>query len=233
MTIKAIIIEDSRLARVELREQLKAFPQVEVITEAANAYDGQEAIEANQPDLIFLDINLPGRDGFEMLLYLSVIPQVIFTTAYDEYAIKAFEINAIDYLKKPITKDRLASAIEKVSVETTDETMTLDQQFFIKDGEKCFLIKLSDVQQFQSIGNYTRIFFDEVNPMTYRSLSQIEAKLPEDSFFRANRNTIVHLNWVRDMQQSASGSFELRMENGNVVELSQRKSSEFKKRWTL
>ena len=107
MSIKAIIIEDSRLARVELREQLKAFPQITIIAEAANAFDGQEAIETHHPDLIFLDINMPGRDGFEMLAQLSVIPQIIFTTAYDDYAIQAFEINAIDYLMKPITKDRL------------------------------------------------------------------------------------------------------------------------------
>lgn len=235
MTIKAIIVEDSRLARLELKEQLKTFPQIELVTEAENAFDGQKAIEEHQPDLIFLDINMPGRDGFEMLEQLAVVPQIIFTTAYDDYAIKAFEINAIDYLMKPITHDRLATALDKVQHGSTEliESMDLEQQFFIKDGDACFLVKLANVQMFQSVGNYTRVFFESKNPMTYRSLSQVEAKLPEDNFFRANRSTIVNLNWVRNLEVGMSGSFELTLENGNVVELSQRKSTEFKKRWTL
>ncbi len=234
MTIRAIIIEDSRLARLELQQQLKSFPDIQIVAEAENAFDGQQAIEEHRPDLIFLDINMPGRDGFEMLEQLSVVPAVIFTTAYDDYAIKAFEINALDYLMKPITKERLATALEKVSASEVEPlTMQLEQQFFIKEGENCFLVKLADVQQFQSVGNYTRVFFNGVNPMTYRSLAQVEAKLPEDSFFRANRSHIVNLNWVRNLQQGISGAFELTLENGNVVELSQRKSTEFKKRWTL
>ena len=234
MTIKAVIVEDSRLARLELLEQLKSFPDVEIIAEATNGIEGQELIEKHNPDLIFLDINMPGRDGFEMLEQLSVVPQVIFTTAYDDYAIKAFEINALDSLMKPVTKERLAAALNKVTEQSTEEpAMNLDQQFFIKDGDNCFLVKLADVQQFQSVGNYTRVFFNNKNPMTYRSLAQVEGKLPEDAFFRANRSTIVNLNWVRNLQQGLSGAFELTMENGNQVELSQRKSSEFKKRWTL
>lgn len=234
MSIRAVIVEDSRLARLELLEQLKSFPEVKIIAEAANGIEGQELIEKHNPDLIFLDINMPGRDGFEMLEQLSVVPQVIFTTAYDEYAIKAFEINALDYLMKPVTSERLATALSKVTEITSEQPMmTLQQQFFIKDGDNCFLVKLADVQQFQSVGNYTRVFFNHVNPMTYRSLAQVESKLPEDSFFRANRSNIVNLNWVRNLQQGVSGAFELTLENGNTVELSQRKSSEFKKRWTL
>ena len=235
MTIKAIIVEDSRLARLELKEQLKAFPQIELIAEAKNAFEGQKVIEQQQPDLIFLDINMPGRDGFEMLEQLAIVPQVIFTTAYDDYAIKAFEINAIDYLMKPITHDRLATALDKVQEGSTEsvESMDLDQQFFIKDGEACFLVKLANVQMFQSVGNYTRVFFESKNPMTYRSLSHVEAKLPEETFFRANRSTIVNLNWVQNLEVGISGTFELTLDNGNLVELSQRKSAEFKKRWTL
>ena len=146
MSIRAIIIEDSRLARLELREQLKAFSHIELIAEAENGIEGEALILKHSPDLIFLDINMPGRDGFEMLEQLSVIPQVIFTTAYDEFAIKAFEINALDYLLKPITTERLAAALNKVIVNSDEEVpLTLEQQFFIKDGDNCFLVKLADV----------------------------------------------------------------------------------------
>lgn len=146
--IRAAIIEDSRLARLELKEQLKSFSQIEIIAEAGNAFDGQALIEEHRPDLIFLDINMPGRDGFEMLEQLSVLPTVIFTTAYDEYAIKVFEINAIDYLLKPVTPERLETALNKVTEQfirehdhNVDIQMELEQQFFIKEGENCYLVR--------------------------------------------------------------------------------------------
>src|SRR3982751_2519561 len=112
--MRAIIIDDERLARTELKKLLQDFPEVEVVDEAANAEEGISKIEAQQPDLIFLDIQMPGKTGFDMLSQLERIPQVIFTTAYDEFALKAFEVNALDYLLKPIEPKRLADAILKL-----------------------------------------------------------------------------------------------------------------------
>ena len=115
MTKRAIIIDDERLARNELKKLLMDFPEVEVIAEAANASEGIEKVESLQPDLIFLDIQMPGKTGFDMLAELDRAPHVIFTTAYDEYALKAFEVNALDYLLKPVEPKRLADALHKLA----------------------------------------------------------------------------------------------------------------------
>src|SRR5690349_11796570 len=112
--IKAIIIDDERLARNELRKLLQEFPEIEIIAEAANAAEGLERIENLSPDLVFLDIQMPGKTGFDLLAELDRAPNVIFTTAYDEYALKAFEVNALDYLLKPVEPKRLADAIQKL-----------------------------------------------------------------------------------------------------------------------
>src|SRR5688572_19388466 len=112
--MKAIIIDDERLARTELRKLLQDFPEIEVVDEASNAEEGVLKIENHNPDLIFLDIQMPGKTGFDMLSELDHAPQVIFTTAYDEYALKAFEVNALDYLLKPVEPRRLADAVEKL-----------------------------------------------------------------------------------------------------------------------
>src|SRR4029078_2387046 len=112
--MKAIIIDDERLARTELRKLLQDFPEIEIVDEASNAEEGIQKIENLNPDLIFLDIQMPGKTGFDMLSELDHAPQVIFTTAYDEYALKAFEVNALDYLLKPVEPRRLADAVEKL-----------------------------------------------------------------------------------------------------------------------
>src|ERR1700694_1310164 len=124
--IKAIIIDDERLARNELKKLLLDFPEIEVIAEAANANEGVEKIDSLRPDLIFLDIQMPGKTGFDMLSELERIPNVIFTTAYDEYALKAFEVNALDYLLKPVEPKRLADAIQKLHMAEEKELITDD-----------------------------------------------------------------------------------------------------------
>jgi len=168
--MRAIIIDDERLARAELRKLLQDFPEVEVIDEAANAEEGITKIEAQNPDLIFLDIQMPGRTGFDMLSSLEKSPNVIFTTAYDEYALKAFEVNALDYLLKPVEPKRLADAIQKLHFIETKEPvsngenvnkslLTENDQVFVKDGERCWFVKLSDIRLFESVGNYAKVFF--------------------------------------------------------------------------
>src|SRR5437764_8925027 len=112
--MKAIIIDDERLARTELRKLLQEFPEIEIVDEASNAEEGIQKIDNHNPDLVFLDIQMPGKTGFDMLSELDHAPQVIFTTAYDEYALKAFEVNALDYLLKPVEPRRLSDALEKL-----------------------------------------------------------------------------------------------------------------------
>lgn len=240
--IKAVIVEDSRLARNELKELIKGYSQITIIGEAENVDDGFKLINDSSPDLLFLDINMPEKDGFELLEMLDEVPITIFTTAFDEYAIKSFDYNALDYLLKPINEKRFAKAIEKVEekLDATKETgvendqrLTGNSQIFIKDGEKCWLIKVGDISHFEIVGNYTRVFFQDEKPMLYKSLNQIEEKLPEKYFFRANRQQIINTNFIDNVVPWFNGKLKLTMANGEEVEVSRRQSYLFKDKMSL
>ncbi|MDC6404826.1 MULTISPECIES: LytR/AlgR family response regulator transcription factor [Maribacter] len=241
--IKAVIVEDSRLARNELKELIKGYPQIEVIGEAENVDDGFALINEEHPDLLFLDINMPEKDGFELLEMLDEVPITIFTTAFDEYAIKSFEYNALDYLLKPINEKRFAQAIEKVeeklsknteaTTKENTERLTGNSQIFIKDGEKCWLIKVGDISHFEIVGNYTRVFFQDEKPMLYKSLNQVEEKLPEKYFFRANRQQIINTNFITNVVPWFNGKLKLTMANGEEIEVSRRQSYLFKDKMSL
>ena len=194
MQKKVLLIDDERLARNELKKLLQDFPEIEVIGEAANADEGIEKIESLNPDLIFLDIQMPGKTGFDMLAQLDSAPDVIFTTAYDEYALKAFEVNALDYLMKPIEPNRLADAIQKLQLAEEKEiaaslgginrgTLTEADQVFVKDGERCWFVKLGEVRLFESVGNYAKVFFGNNKPLILKSLNALEERLDEKLWF--------------------------------------------------
>lgn len=232
--MKALVIDDSRLARNELKRLLKDFDNVQIVGEASNAMEAIEKIENDKPDLIFLDIQMPGKDGFELLEELDYIPEVVFTTAYDEYAIKAFEFNALDYLLKPIQKDRLAGALSKISEKQEREAaggsdrMTSADQVFVKDGDKCWFVRLADVRLFEVEGNYTKLYFDDQRPMIPRTLNYLETRLDPKYFFRANRQQIINLNWIERIEPWFSGSIKIYMKGGNEVDVSRRQTQRFK-----
>ncbi len=242
--MKTIIIDDERLARNELKRLLEDFPKIQVVAEAANADEAIELIEEHNPDLIFLDIQMPGRNGFELLEALEdKVPEVIFTTAYDEYALKAFEVNALDYLLKPIDQSRLAEAIGKVEFELkrneqqvgqVNNYLTESDQVFVKDGEKCWFVKLENVKLFESMGNYVRLHFIDQKPMILKSLNSLEEKLDPKSFFRANRKHIINLQWVDKIEPWFSGGLlvTLKMNEKDTalekVEISRRQAIKFK-----
>ena len=241
MKIRAVIVEDSRLARNELKELIKQHKDLELVGEAENVDDGVALIESESPDLLFLDINMPEKDGFDLLEMLDEVPITIFTTAYDEYAIRSFEYNALDYLLKPVSNKRFDMALEKVrdkmesNVEESSNSkkLTENSQIFIKDGESCWLVKIGNISLFEIVGNYTRVFFEEKKPMLYKSLNQVEEKLPEDSFFRANRQQIVNTNYIENVVPWFNGKLKLTMKNGEEVEVSRRQSYIFKDRMSL
>lgn len=233
----ALIIEDSRLARVELKNMLKVHTNIELLGEAANAEEGLVLINQHQPDLLFLDINMPGKNGFELLEMLEEVPLVIFTTAYDEYAIKAFEYNTLDYLLKPIAVDRLAKAIAKIEQQlkeeegedsNKEEKLTLNSRIFVKDGEDCWLVNLAQIRRFESVGNYTKVYFDENKPMIHRSLNKIEERLDTTQFFRANRQQIINLKYIKDISTWFSGNLKVIMQDGEEIEISRRQATKFK-----
>ncbi len=241
-TIKTVIVEDSRLARNELKELIKTHTQIKIVGEAENVDDGYALILESRPDLLFLDINMPEKDGFELLEMLDEVPITVFTTAFDEYAIKSFEYNALDYLLKPINEKRFAQAIEKIEAKlknedepalTAQERLTGTSQIFIKDGEKCWLVKIGEISHFEIVGNYTRVFFKDENPLLYKSLNQVEEKLPEDYFFRANRQQIINTNFIAAVVPWFNGKLKLTMQNGAEVEVSRRQSYLFKDKMSL
>lgn len=241
MKAKAVIVEDSRLARNELKELLKGHPDIGLVGEAENVDQGYELIQNSHPDLLFLDINMPEKDGFELLEMLDVVPITIFTTAFDEYALKSFEYNALDYLLKPINQKRFDLAIDKAKKQlagnlespSNAKHLTEKSQIFIKDGEKCWLVKIGEISHFEIVGNYSRVFFADESPMLYKSLNQIEEKLPESSFFRVNRQQIVNTHFIENVVPWFNGKLKLIMQNGDEIEVSRRQSYLFKDKMSI
>jgi two-component system LytT family response regulator len=243
--IRAIIIDDERLARNELKKLLLDFPEIEVVAEAANASEGVEKIDSLNPDLVFLDIQMPGKTGFDMLSELERAPNVIFTTAYDEYALKAFEVNALDYLLKPVEPKRLADALQKMQLEEdkepiSDHTLSVNRsilnehdQVFVKDGERCWFVKLSDIRLFESVGNYAKVYFGPNKPLILKSLNALEERLDEKVFFRANRKHIVNLRLIEKIEPYFNGGLLLEMKGGEKIEVSRRQTVKFKEMMSL
>lgn len=231
--MRAIIVDDERLARKELRNLLSEFPNVEIIEECDNAESAITLVDELKPDVVFLDIHMPGKDGFGVLEELDYMPHVIFITAYDEYAIKAFEVNALDYILKPIQPERLKEAISKVTIQVNENVIEGDKLgpnnlVFVKDGEKCWFVKLENVPMFESEGNYVRVYFDNHKPLILKSLNNLANKLDENVFFRANRKFIINLNWVDSIESWFNGGLMVKLKNGEKIEISRRQASKLK-----
>jgi len=244
MPITALIIDDERLARKELQRLLLEHTDIIIVDEASNVDEGLEKIETHNPDLIFLDIQMPGKTGFDLLAELDKSPKVIFTTAYDQYALKAFEVNAFDYLLKPIEPNRLADSIKKLKEEIIKERsenttqvnkglLTEFDQVFVKDGERCWFLKLSEIRLFESMGNYTRVYFGTNKPMILKSLNALEERLDERVFFRANRKHIINLRTVEKIDTYFNGGLIVDLKGGDKIEISRRQTVKFKDMMSL
>lgn len=235
------MIDDERLARKELISLLADYKDIEVAGEAINVDDAFEQINKINPDVLFLDIQMPGKTGFELLEMLDIVPKVIFTTAYDEYALKAFEVNALDYLLKPIHQDRLKESVQKLIKEEQKEKFETDHgkklgvndQVFVKDGDKCWFVKLSEVRLFESDGNYIKIYFESNKPMIHKSLNALDEKLDERMFFRVSRKHIVNLSWIDTIEPWFNGGLMVKLKGGEKVEVSRRQASKFKEKMSL
>lgn len=232
--IRALIVDDERLARTELKRLLAAHAEIEIVGEAANIADAERAINELQPGLIFLDVQMPGGSGFDLLAALDEAPEVIFTTAFDAYALKAFEVNALDYLQKPIEAKRLAAALQRAQSRIAKNQVTLksDNKIFIKDGERCWFVTLTDISLFESEGNYARVYFETDagphRPLILRSLNQLEARLDQATFFRANRRQIINLDFIKRVAPTDAGGLSLVLQNDLIIDLSRRRAMEFR-----
>ena len=219
--MKALIVDDERLARQELRRLLAAHDEIEIVAEARSGEEALERIQQESPDLVFLDIQMPGLSGFDLLERLDDLPQIIFTTAYDEYALKAFEVNALDYLLKPVAPERLAAALRKVRGPVQPRM----EQVFVRDGERCWIVRMQDIFLLESEGNYTRLYFGKERPLIPRSLTALEQRLDPAAFFRAGRKHIVNLQWIEKVEEGVSGNLVATLRGGQTVEMSRRQSA--------
>ncbi|MCR6654859.1 MAG: LytTR family DNA-binding domain-containing protein [Opitutus sp.] len=248
--MKALIIDDERLARNELRRLLAAYADLQVVGEAANTKQAREQLAALRPDLLFLDVQMPGETGMQFLESLEPpAPDVIFTTAYDEFAVKAFELNALDYLLKPVDPQRLAAAIERLrarragpasaatNVETgkgaARERLAAEDKVFVREGERCWFVEVKSIRLLESEGNYTRVHFDNAQPQLFRSLNAMEDRLDPKYFFRANRRQIINLAWIEQIEPWFSGGLLVHLKGGAKVELSRRQAQEFREKMSL
>jgi two-component system LytT family response regulator len=239
--MKAIIVDDERPARSEIKRLLKIHPEIEVIGEANGIREALILTTKLQPDLLFLDIQMPDGTGFDLLEKLTApIPHIIFTTAHDEYALRAFEVNALDYLLKPIEAKRLNLALKRMQIsssvvesEIATTRFTKTDRVFIRDDDKCLFIPIVEIQLLESEGNYTRIYTGTQKPLIYRSLNALEERMPMEIFFRANRSQIINLGHVETMENWFSGNLKVHLRGGNQVEISRRQATSFRERAAL
>ncbi|WP_223786756.1 LytR/AlgR family response regulator transcription factor [Marinicella meishanensis] len=234
MNLKLVMVEDSRLARNELLQLLKPHQNLEVVGQGSTVAEGVALIREQQPDVLLLDINLPDGTGFDVLEQLDHCPAVIFTTAYDEYAVQAFEQNALDYLLKPISQQRFNQALEKLLKAYATEPspkveQVIDHKIFVKENDRCWLVDVHQIRYFVSHGNYTQLHFDQHQPLVYKSLTQIQTRLPEKQFFRANRSHIININFVKNIEAYGHSGLLLTMDDGQEIDVSRRHASHLKK----
>ena len=242
--LRVLVVDDARLARREMQTLLAAMDGVECIGEADDVPAAREALARLHPDVVLLDIQMPSGSGFDVLDGLQVPPSVIFTTAYDQYAVQAFDANALDYLLKPVEASRLQAALDKARARIAEAAPTArssgdtaklgaEDTVFLRDGERCWFVALGEISRIVVDGNYARLWFRGQNALLSRSLAALEARLEPGLFFRANRNTLVNLRKVRGVELSVADGYDLTLEDGCQVEVSRRQARELRERLAL
>jgi len=226
---RTLIVDDERLARAELRRLLRVHPEIDIVGEASSASEASKLIDTLRPDLLLLDIQMPGGTGFDLLSTLDWVPATIFTTAYDQYAVQAFEFNVLDYLLKPVEPAKLARALNRISsVDRVTKPANNPARLFIEDGERCWFAQISQINLFESEGNYTRVYFNGNTPLVLRSLNQFEATLDKAQFMRASRKHIVNLSYIAKIESLDGGGLLVHMQNGQQLQVSRRRSIAWK-----
>jgi len=215
--VNVVIVDDEPLARAELRRLLALLPGTTVVGEAANADEAEQLLARVHADALLLDIEMPGASGFDLVERLPRVPPVIFTTAYDHHAVRAFEISALDYLLKPIELDRLAAALAKVG----DGRRT---RLFVRDGARCWLVPVDEIRLIASDGNYVRLAWGDRELMLARSLATLESQLDPQTFVRANRAEIMNLAMIERITPGQGGRLLAELRGGPVVAISRRQA---------
>lgn len=244
---KAVIIDDEPLARSVVVEFLQAHTDIRVVAECYNGFEGFKAITQHQPDLIFLDIQMPKINGFEMLELISTLPAVIFTTAFDEYAIKAFESNAIDYLLKPFSQERFNNSIEKwrknSSVTSVTNLQHLVQEgsrqpeeknrIVVKNGTDIRIVPVEDIVYIEAYDDYVKIFTKDTYYLKKKTMNYYEEVLEKTLFFRAHRSFIINLQQLTKIESLEKNSYIAILKNNKRIPLSRTSYSKLRELWKL
>lgn len=237
---KVVIIDDEAPARNLLKEYIAAFEQLQIVAECKNGIEAIGIINVLQPDLIFLDIQMPGKTGFEVLQEVDYIPKVIFSTAYDKYALKAFEVNAVDYLLKPYTKERFSNAVQKILGEETNNlkqvqqltesfnTKTYPERMLVEQGSKLVSITVTDVIWIEADGDYTKIHTTKQSFLSNKSMNELEQKLNPQLFQRVHRSAIISIAAIKEVYKEASGP-KVVLTNNVIVKVSRTYADALKK----
>ncbi len=234
--ILAIIIEDEQPARDLLKAYLQPHDEIEVVAECENGFDGIKAIAEYRPDLIFLDIQMPKLTGFEMLELLDEYPEIIFTTAYDEFALRAFELNAVDYLMKPFSKIRFDQALEKVFTrmkskshhnpalemlkEQVREHTGTQERFFVKTGNHIDVIPVEEIMHVDAQDDYVEFHTHKGRFLKKETMAQLEQQLPRDRFLRVHRSHIIRLDQMEKLEKYGKESYMVILKNGAKIQVS-------------
>ena len=231
--MNALVADDERLARSELRRLLGAHLDISIVAEARNVEEAEAVLKREPVDLLFLDIQMPGGSGFDLLERLDRMPLVIFTPAFDQYAIRAFEVNALDYLMKPVAPERLAETLDRVRQRAAGASRGPLDRVFVREGERCWIVNVADIRLLESDGNYTRLYFGVHRPLILRSLQALEARLDPAAFFRASRSRIINLRWVAGVDTDVDGSLIVTLRDGPTVPVSRRQSRRLREELSL
>ncbi|MEM8896977.1 MAG: LytTR family DNA-binding domain-containing protein [Bacteroidota bacterium] len=231
---KVIIIDDEAPARELIKEYLSGHKEWVVIGECNNGVDGLKLINEFTPDLVFLDIQMPGMTGFQVLEHLEEVPQIIFSTAYDQYALEAFEVNATDYLLKPYTRQRFEKALEKVQgngENYMDQLRRLAEslqpevpksftpKLFVQTGNKLKALNTEEIIWLEADKDYTWLVTAEKRYLSSYGMGQLEEKLDPDTFLRVHRSSIININYIQEIEKHPS-SYDILMKNGDSVRVS-------------
>lgn len=236
MNTTCLIVDDEKLARELLREFLETFPQIEIIGECNKGTDAVEQINKLKPDMIFLDVQMPGMNGFDVLDEIEHEPYVIFTTAYDQYAIKAFERNAVDYLLKPLDQERFKLAVDRAlkrkkmeegnledllgSLRTVPPRTSYDSHIFVQKSEKLFNLPVEEIIYLEASGDYTVISTKNDQFVSSSGIGKLEEIMNPDTFIRVHRSTIVNVNFLKEIERHFNGGMVVKMQNGKSFPVS-------------
>ncbi|MBL7865546.1 MAG: response regulator [Cyclobacteriaceae bacterium] len=234
MKTTCLIVDDEKLARELLREYLEGFPQIEIIGECAKGNEAVEQINKQKPDLLFLDVQMPGMNGFDVLEEIDHEPYVIFTTAYDQYAIKAFEKNAVDYLLKPLDEERFRSAVNRAMKRKTSENGSMEEllrsmkstgknfetHIFVQKSEKLFNLPVEEIVYLEASGDYTIITTKNDQFVSSSGIGKLEEIMDPDTFIRVHRSTIINVNYLKEIERHFNGGMVVKMQSGKSFPVS-------------